>query len=287
MKLLLTFKTINNSHFTYAQLFSLQLKFTCHQSKRIVQILTTFQASRPAATRRRPPDFILHAALSFCLFWAFCRSSLHSSLDSQVRLDLRAEILELSFDQNFLIRMLETLSWCNHCNCNPHAHIVPTRERCHGLVAHSRILWEGKSRRRGIFPTMAKCKLMTLVEFMFTRELCAVKSKFHFSLFFLRFPLSDCRSWKKILASHMIGAILLHGPLLHANWSQPFCSRDQPCAYEVNAKRRNSSTFNISCQSTHRRQPILTHRIHSKCIPLERSTVVSTVQHQGITTIKG
>lgn len=60
-----------------------------------------------------------------------------------------------------LLRMLETISWCNYCNCNSHAHVLSACKWCYGIVAHRWILREGKSRRWRIFPTMAKRKLMT------------------------------------------------------------------------------------------------------------------------------
>lgn len=52
--------------------------------------------------------------------------------------------------------MLETLSWCNYCDCNIDADGMSPCEWSNGFVAHRRVLWKGKGRRRGIFPTMAQ-----------------------------------------------------------------------------------------------------------------------------------
>lgn len=289
----------------YLLYFSLQSKSTCRRSKRIVQILTISQQLRPAATRRRPPDFILHAASSFCLFWAFCRLSLHSSRGYQVRHFLNCTQWDTFYTLNSLppqFRLLETFSWRDHCNCNSHAHVVSVGIGRHGSLAHRRILREGKSRWRGILPALAKCKLMTCsrVHMLLCARVVCVQRRIEISLFivsqftifflsFFSFALSRIalyRSWKKTLASRTIGAISLHGPLSHANWLPPFCSRDQRCVSEVNARRRNSSTFSISCPSIHKRPPIHIRPIPSRCTPRELSMAANMDRRRAITTTR-
>lgn len=83
----------------------------------------------------------------------------------------------------------------------------------------------------------------------------------------------------------MIGRTLLHGPQSLANWSPQFFFPDQLCAFEVNARRRNSWTCNIWCQSTHRsRQPTHTRLTLSKSIRNKLTTARNTDQHR-VTTI--
>ena len=71
-----------------------------------------------------------------------------------------------------------------------------------------------------------------------------------------------CRFCVTIREFPMTGLTLWHGLLLLVNLLQQFFCRAQQFAFEVNARKRNNSIYNISCQFIHKSNLHMVTHIH-------------------------
>lgn len=167
--------------------------------------------------------------------------------------------------------MLATICGCHHRHGDLDVNGLSARERCYGIVAHRWVLRKGKGCRRRVLPAVAKRKSRnwTLIGRLPKPGL-------------IRF-----RSWKTTPESLTTGRTSSHGPPSPANSSPPFSCPDPPSAFEASARKKNSSTCSIWCQSTHRSSLHTTRPTLSRSIPSKASTAHNTDRVRDTTTTKG
>lgn len=137
--------------------------------------------------------------------------------------------------------MLEAVSRRNNSNSHFNAHRMFTGKRRYGFVAYCWILWEGKDCWRRVLPAMAESKFLKI--FLRYFKLLITKIICRFCVTIREFPTT--------------GPTLLHGLLSLVNLLQQFFYQARQFVFEVNARKRNNSIYNISCQFIHKNNHLM------------------------------